>query len=211
METAKVKKRKGCSSIIALIALLISGLTFWWFRYDLNLKNRPYLYVEIEYPKTWLYTDPKTNTSGHRKINIDFQVSNEGPVPASNIKFDWYVATDMDGELIDPDEFLEMENKKAPKYGTVFPKQTVDLLGYNPDISPAAKKIFLYVVVSYEGVAKNFLGFWGNYKKYWYLLRTEYELLYYQPNDVGIAQIYYETDWDREQNIDSLKANPQAG
>ena len=191
-----IEKVNKTSIIISFIALVISILTFSYFHYDINLKNRPYLYVETKLPITWEYVDPKTNTPGHRKVKIGIKMGNRGVIPASLKKIDWYVAHDT-AEIKNPSVFYKEKFKKDLFYRTVFPEQIIELPDYNPDVPPDMQTLDLNAVVSYEGTTRSFLSIFGRYKTYWYLLKSRYKFRYNSDGTVSITQAYYETDWDR--------------
>lgn len=187
------------SLFVAFAALAISLFTFIGFCYDLNLKNRPYLYIEPEWPLTWTYTDPNTNTSGHRKILVSITMYNKGAIPASIINNDWYIAAD-GRKITTPGEFYKEENGKDLLYQTVFPEQEIELPKYKPDVGPKTRIVDLNLTVTYEGTARSIFGLFGKYRTYWYSMKSRYKFDYNTSNStISISQVSYETNWDRNE------------
>lgn len=205
-EEKNVFKNSLFSVITSCIAFLISLLTFYYFCCDLNLKNRPYLHIETEIPFPWKYSDPETNTLTHEKMPVYVKLGNKGAIPASNLKINWYIATDK-GRVKDPSAFYVQEFGKDLRYKTIFPDQVIDLANYKPDIPFESQKIYINVVVTYEGTNRTF-PFFGDYVQYWYLMKTEYKYSYHVDGKPIVTPAYYETDWDRNQNSEAPAVEP---
>jgi hypothetical protein len=208
MSEKVTEKFNKISLYVALSAIAISLLTFIGFYYDLTLKNRPYLYVEPEWPLTWTYVDPEAGTSEHRKILVSIKMHNKGAIPASIINNDWYIAAD-GRRITTPSEFYKRVNGRDLLYQTVFPDQTINLPKYKPDVGPITKIVDLNLVITYEGTARSILGLFGKYMTYWYSLKATYEFEYTSADSIRITQISYETSWDRNKNRTSPVADPQ--
>ncbi len=179
--------KKACSFILSVVALIVSLVTFGLSYYDSQLKNRPYIHVDFMQPSTWRYT-----AAGDRKMGVLIEISNAGSIPASNINFQWFIRTDKDSVITAPDKFFNDSFGSSPFPTTLAAGQKIVLPIYNPDISPTATKIYLNVVVTYEGTTKNYFLF-GNYRKYWNVARKHFVLL----DDKASLLIRNFSEWDR--------------
>lgn len=179
---------------IGCLAFLVALVSLCWMTYDLQLRNRPYLYVIPNVERIYNYSTSKSPNNSKVLIGIKFY--NEGNIPASNIKVEWYIADDY-GPRIAPEQFYKDTFGKTTEYRVIFPNQKLSLPVYKPDISPSTKKVIVKAKVYYEGMNRKF-WFFGPYKKYWYDYQSEYEVYYDKDNKIkGYTQIYENTDWDK--------------
>ena len=181
-------------SMLSMLGLLISITLLGWTVYDLQLKNRPYLYITPVVENVFNYSLPNNPTNS--KVRISIILKNVGNIPASDIKIKWNIRDDY-GTRPTPDEFYKAEGKKMPEYKTVFPGQEALWPMYQPDISPATKKVIVDARVYYTGMSKQF---WiiGKPKQYWYDYKSEYEVYYNTDGRIeGYSRTYFFTDWDK--------------
>ena len=155
----------GLPLILSIIVLLITYND--WLQ-----KNRPYLFIEFSPPSTYQY-----DAKGNRRVTTNIQIFNTGDIPASKIRYDWFVKTDTDNEIQNPNKFYLDRNGFIPFPNTISKGRQPPFVSiYNPDIGSKAMKIYFNVVATYEGTAKRF-GLWGGYKKYWFEARAIYEFV----------------------------------
>ncbi|MDD5495787.1 MAG: hypothetical protein PHP46_01645 [Candidatus Omnitrophica bacterium] len=182
------------SVVVSVISLLVAITLLAWTVYDLQLKNRPYLYINLNLNELYPY---RTLQSIHNlKASISITLNNKGNIPASDVRVEWDIRDDF-GNRTTPDEFYKSEYKKIPEYKTVFPGEETTLPKYKPDISPSTTKLIINAKVYYTGMSRKFL-IYGSFKQYWYEIKTEYEIKYDKMGyPVFTTLIYYYTNWDR--------------
>lgn len=135
-------------------------------------------------------------------MKVAVSLRNSGNTPASNVKFDWYIATDKDGEIMDPESFYLAEFKENFFPATIGPKEGGEDFGvYQPDISGATEFVTLNVVVQYEGTTQLATG---KYKKYWSVTKSKYKYISRDQNEnvTSLIRVSNFTNWDRNRESD---------
>ena len=184
-------------ALVAIPALFFAGLQARSLLDAFNLEKRPYLYVFLVPLEINLGPSPDSrNIFGGGKLHF----RNEGPIPASDIKAEYVVASDVNRDIA-LEEWFQDALGGFPHVRTVYPRQNDQYVYLHPTIGSLEKRpkvLFVGAVISYAGLEPQ--------KRYWLKFSRLYSLNVseIEGRKFGSTILELEDFWDRNCNFDDL-------
>lgn len=165
----------------AIISIFMSSCAITVNKDSTDLNIRPYVSVDMEYPKKFV-----NNNDTFYGNNI--VLTNKGKIPAAKVSTQYYITSDLDKENMNG---LVWFNENLGGFGSisfVIPNDPKIEPGFR-SLSPAAQYYYFEAITSYEGIELN--------RKYWTHVRKVF-FIDKAINQLFPVKIYGE--WDRNKN-----------